>query len=86
MAGIQRKNQDVSEAFLQELVVELNNLRSQLEGLAKDDHEIQLDIEKLYRAKELLEYVLDAKKTQNTIDRELRNARHNFELVEGEAQ
>jgi len=78
----QKKNQDVSEAFLCELEDELEKIQSQLTGLIRDDQKIQIDIGKLYQAKELLEYVLDAKKTQNIIDAELLNARHNFELVE----
>lgn len=82
VANAQKKNQDVSEAFLQELLDELGKINFSLAELKNDDEEIQLDIEKLYREKDILEYVLDAKKTQNAIDRELLNARHNFELVD----
>ncbi|CAD7972338.1 unnamed protein product [Amoebophrya sp. A120] len=77
----QKRNQDVAAQVLAELRDELGGILRSLAVLKKDDSEIQYDVEKLYRAKEVVDYVLDAKKTQQSIDTELLHARFNFKIV-----
>ncbi|CAD7935807.1 unnamed protein product [Amoebophrya sp. A25] len=81
----QKKNQDVAAEVLRELKKELGKICASLKILQKDDREIQLDVDKLYRSKEVVEYVLDAKKTQLSIDKELLHSRFDFKRMEADA-
>eukprot|EP00392_Amoebophrya_sp_AT5.2_P011780 g11865.t1 len=80
VALLQKRNQDVKAEVLRELKAELGKISHSLHVLATDDKNIQYDIEQLFRAKETIDYVLDTRKTQIAIDKELLHARHNFKL------
>ena len=63
---------------MKDLQTELKKITTSVQELYQQNKDLGKDIGKLYADKDSLEFMIDAKKTQYTIDHELLSARHNF--------